>query len=111
MSDVPVDIQAMTAAQQLRVTWASAAPVAFPYVWLRGQCRCAACVDEWTGKPILDPATIDPGLRIAGIQPMGNYAIQIAWSDGHDTGIYTWKRLRELAMTIPNPADHKSDHA
>ena len=32
-----------------------------------------------------------------GIQPVGRYAIQIRWSDGHDTGIYPFERLRRLA--------------
>ena len=40
-----------------------------------------------------------PGKRdvmILEIQPVGNYAVRIAWTDGHSTGLYTWERLREL---------------
>lgn len=36
-------------------------------------------------------------ITIAGMSLVGNYAIKIDWSDGHDTGIYTWKKLREVA--------------
>jgi DUF971 family protein len=33
------------------------------------------------------------------IEPVGRYAIQIDWSDGHSTGIYPFRRLRELGKT------------
>jgi DUF971 family protein len=37
------------------------------------------------------------------IQPVGRYAIQIYFSDGHSTGIFTWERLREMTDEIPGP--------
>jgi DUF971 family protein len=36
-------------------------------------------------------------VAIVGIEPVGNYAIKIVFDDGHDTGLYTWDYLRELA--------------
>jgi len=36
-------------------------------------------------------------VAIVGVEPVGNYAIKIAFDDGHDTGIYTWDYLRKLA--------------
>ena len=36
-------------------------------------------------------------VRIVGIEPVGNYAIKIIFSDGHDTGIYSWKYFQWLA--------------
>jgi DUF971 family protein len=54
----------------------------------------AACIEEGTGKKILDPSTIPLDIRAERIDPVGSYAIQIHWSDGHDTGLYTWDLLR-----------------
>jgi len=36
-------------------------------------------------------------VAIVGVDPVGNYAIKIAFDDGHDTGIYSWDYLRQLA--------------
>ena len=54
-------------------------------------------MDELTGKRLLDPRSIDPEVKPVEIVSVGNYAIKISWSDGHDTGIYSWVRLRVLA--------------
>ena len=35
-------------------------------------------------------------VRITGVEPQGNYAIKLTFSDGHDTGIYSWAYLEEL---------------
>lgn len=46
-----------------------------------------------------DQKTIVPGKRdvtIVAIEPVGNYAIRITFSDGHDTGLFSWRYLREL---------------
>jgi DUF971 family protein len=55
---------------------------------------------------ILSPAELAP-LTIRGMQPIGRYAYLIQFSDGHDTGIYTFERLRALAdsptTTRPQP--------
>jgi len=63
---------------------------------LRLACACATCVDEWTGEERLDPAAVPADVRPVSIRRVGRYAIQVAWSDGHDTGIYPFARLREL---------------
>ena len=64
---------------------------------LRLACRCAACVEEMSGRPLLDPATIVGDVAPRLITSVGNYAINIAWSDGHSTGIYAFGYLRALA--------------
>jgi len=64
---------------------------------LRLDCPCAACIDEWTGAKLLDPATVAADVRPVAMEPVGNYAVQIRWSDGHETGLYTWRQLRSYA--------------
>lgn len=43
--------------------------------------------------------TIAPGLHITGLEPVGTYALRIQFSDGHQTGLFTWDLLTELAST------------
>lgn len=40
---------------------------------------------------------VEPGLRVAAAEPVGNYALRLFFSDGHDRGIYPWTYLRDLA--------------
>ena len=93
--------QAPTAIRQagprsLAVTWADGHESVYDVRTLRLQCGCAACVDEWTGEERLDPAAVPHDVRPLAIRPVGRYAIQIDWSDGHTTGIYPFARLRAL---------------
>ena len=63
---------------------------------LRLNCRCAGCVDEMSGRPVLDPATVPADVYPLAIRYVGRYALQFDWSDGHTTGIYPFELLRAL---------------
>jgi ATP-binding protein involved in chromosome partitioning len=63
---------------------------------LRLACHCARCVEEMSGRKLLDPKTIRSDVSPRKIVSIGNYAIQFNWSDGHNTGIYSFKDLRAL---------------
>lgn len=69
---------------------------------LRDACPCATCREKRvTPRPaamleVLRPEDLAP-LTVTGMKPVGQYAYSIAFSDGHDTGIYTLEYLRELA--------------
>lgn len=63
---------------------------------LRLACPCARCRDEMTGAALLDPATVPHDIRITRVWSVGNYALGLAFSDGHDTGIYTLRSLRAM---------------
>ncbi len=65
----------------------------FPARALRLACPCAACVDEMSGRPLLDPARCPGDVRPLSLALVGAYGLRVQWSDGHDTGIYTFERL------------------
>ena len=73
----------------------------FPARFLRLACRCAHCVDEMTGRRVLRETSVPQDVRPLAIAPVGRYAIEIHWSDGHRTGIYTWDLLYRLAGQLP----------
>jgi DUF971 family protein len=85
----------VTAAGELRIVWPGGVEATVPPARLRDLCPCAGCVEEGTGRKILDPATIPADIRPLALHAVGNYAVQIQWSDGHSTGIYTWQLLRD----------------
>ena len=53
-------------------------------------------MDEVSGRKILDDDRVPADVRVLGLNPVGNYAVEIRWSDGHDTGIYPFDRLRAM---------------
>lgn len=68
---------------------------------LRRSCQCARCVGEVdvTGRRHMmgPPPTYSPAsFQLRRWDPMGNYAVQLQWGDGHDTGLYPFDRLREM---------------
>jgi len=63
---------------------------------LRRACPCAQCVNEWTGERMLKPDSIPDGIKISNLNIVGRYALNFSWSDGHSTGIYSFRYLRDL---------------
>lgn len=66
---------------------------------LRQHCPCAECVEEWSGRRTFEPEAISETLTIAGVHPIGNYALSFNFGDGHSTGIFQWTTLRELSTS------------
>jgi len=64
---------------------------------LRLSCGCALCVDEMTHQPILDPDRVPADVHATEIRTIGNYALGITWSDGHNTGFFPYKAIVALA--------------
>ena len=88
--------------------WNDGRKTVFPARFLRLACPCAGCIEEMTGKKILDVRSVPMDVHPLSIKPVGRYAIQIRWSDMHDTGLYTWERLYTLSHEIPEPAPPSS---
>lgn len=83
-------------ADDLTIQWRDDVVGHYPFRYLRNVCPCAGCVNELTGEKVLDPASIPEDIHIRKADYVGNYALRINWSDGHDTGIYAFSFLREL---------------
>lgn len=96
MNAVPTDIR-QAGPTTLAITWSDGEESTYVVFDLRVKCPCATCVDEFTGEVRLDPASVPPDVRPTRVESVGNYAIRIEWSDGHDTGIYAYDYLRRLS--------------
>lgn len=91
----PTDIS-QAGSDTLRIKWQDGHESLYPVRWLRLVCRCALCVQEFTGQPLLREEDVPEDVRPISISPVGRYAVQFAWSDGHDSGIYTFEHLRTV---------------
>ena len=74
----------------LVVEWPDGHGSPYPLPYLRGWCPCAAC----QGHSVEHVFRPHSATRIVGMQTVGNYAVAMAFDDGHGTGIYTFDWLR-----------------
>jgi len=88
----------------LQIEWADGVTTFVTWLHLRKMCPCASCNGERSKPP--DPFKMLSAREVAAgapqpmaMYPKGHYAYQIAWNDGHDTGIYSLELLRELSST------------
>ena len=82
--------------KELLIQWQDGHRSLYVFSYLRRSCRCAACVDEWTGKQKPLPEETTDAVRPLQTSPVGNYGIRFHWSDGHSTGIYSFELLRSI---------------
>jgi ATP-binding protein involved in chromosome partitioning len=90
---MPVEIVGLLRST-ITITWEDEHQTAYGARELRLRCRCAHCIEEMTGQPLLDPEKVPSNVRARGINLVGQYAIQIDWSDGHNSGIFNFRDLR-----------------
>ena len=91
---VPLEI-GRSGAADVKILWHDRHESVYPARALRLACPCAGCVDEVTGEKRLVDGSVPVDVHPLNIQVVGRYAVAIRWSDGHDTGIYTFERLRQ----------------
>jgi ATP-binding protein involved in chromosome partitioning len=80
----------------VEITWGPGHTGVYAARELRLKCHCAVCREEMTGRALLDPASVPAGVTADRIDLVGTYAIRIAWSDGHSTGMYPYDYLLAL---------------
>jgi DUF971 family protein len=101
------------------ITWADGHASHYDFAFLRDECPCATCNDERSRKE--DFASAGPTSSAASLLPMfkpkptartansvGNYAINIAFSDGHSTGIYSYDQLRTICPCLDCAREFRS---
>lgn len=91
----------------LRIQWSDGASALYDPIQLRQRCPCATCNTERAraeaaGK---QPDSSGKAVTITAMEPVGNYAYKIRFSDGHDTGLFTLELLRELAAQDTPPPE------
>jgi DUF971 family protein len=93
----PVKIQRATL-PEISITWDDGHQGKHTCRILRKYCPCAACKTEIEAKEgnVLLPILMPGQFELRAIEPVGSYALQFIWADGHRTGIYTYDHLRQI---------------
>ena len=82
----------------IAVRWSDGHASLYDAKYLRINCGCAECVEEWSNRKLLDPASVPADIRAEDHLMVGRYAVQFLWSDAHYTGIYPFEMLRLLCQ-------------
>jgi DUF971 family protein len=92
----------------VEIDWRDGHRSAWNFAWLRNACPCATCHEEREhdgrapGIPKPKPVTLLPlyetPVRPLEVTPVGKYALRFKWSDGHESGIYSWDYLRRVCQ-------------
>ena len=88
------EVRRLPEERRLRLTWSDGHSAEYDADYLRGWCPCAGCQGH-TGMTIRYQPPPAP-VAVEKVAPVGNYAISLAFSDGHGTGIYRFDFLRRI---------------
>ena len=98
----------VTTGTGMDIEWDDGHRTHYGFQWLRDACPCATCTEERTsqnrkpGEPEKKPASLLPMYKELPkpkeVKPVGRYALNISWNDGHASGIYSWDYLREMCQ-------------
>lgn len=89
----PVRVRAPKGARVFEIHWADGLVGKIPHELLRGYCPCATC----QGHSGQIKFVTGGDQELDDIQQVGNYALQLSWGDGHNTGLYSYRYLRSLS--------------
>ncbi|NCN69934.1 MAG: DUF971 domain-containing protein [Betaproteobacteria bacterium] len=87
----PQDITVHSASRVLEVSFSDGASFRIPFELMRVYSPSAEVAGHGPGQEVLQTGKRE--VTLSGLEPVGNYAIQPAFSDGHDSGIYSWDYL------------------
>ena len=90
----PVEIRLRTRSRLLEISFDDGTRYELPAEYLRVHSPSAEVQGHGGGETVLVPGKEHVG--ISAVEPIGHYAVRLVFDDGHDTGLYTWKYLREL---------------
>ena len=90
----PLEIRPLMVSRIMEVDWADGHTSRLTFEYLRVECPCAECKGHTPDQAQVITGKED--VRIVDVAPVGNYAVQLHFSDGHNTGIFTWEYLRML---------------
>jgi len=91
----PTDIRLHQASRLLEIVFDDGKSARLSCEFLRVHSPSAEVRGHGAGQEVLQTGKED--VDIIGIEPVGNYAVKLVFSDGHDTGLYSWDYLYELA--------------
>jgi DUF971 family protein len=94
MTQLPTDIKLHKASKTLSLKYASGEEYHLPAEFLRVHSPSAEV--QGHGKPILQFGKI--GVGLTKVEPAGQYALKLTFDDGHDSGLFTWEYLYQLAV-------------
>ncbi|MCP4783839.1 MAG: DUF971 domain-containing protein [Fuerstiella sp.] len=103
--ETPQNIRVLKDAGILELVWTDDDVSRIPFRTIRQNCRCAACVDEFTGRQILDKDNVSESIHPEDVSLTGNYALKFRWSDSHDSGLFTWVHLRSISQKLAESDD------
>ena len=107
---IPVRLQ-VEGGDRLVIEWSDQVQHALGFALLRKNCPCAGCRTEREApRPMLPIIKLEEAQppRPRSIQPVGRYAYQFEWNDGHNSGIYTFEFLRQLGQQVESGGDGPS---
>ena len=97
MADIPpVEIRLRTVSRVLSVVFANEERYELPFEYLRVNSPSAEVQGHGPGQKVV--VTGKQHVQITRVEPVGHYAVRLVFDDGHDSGLFTWKYLRELGM-------------
>ncbi len=98
MTVSPTEIHLREADSVLAIQWSDGSSNEFALAYLRGWCPCAHC----QGHFVMEKRFItDVDLTLSDVQAVGSYAVRLVWGDGHQSGIFAFDYLLEIAKTAP----------
>lgn len=97
---MPTEIRQLSTERKVVIQWPSgntSQSIDYPMEYLRIACPCAECRGHTPSQRQLIDGKQDVVVTV--ITMVGHYAIKIAFSDGHDSGVYTWDNLYNLGIS------------
>src|SRR5258708_37964609 len=91
---VPIEIKLHQKSRVMEISFSDGRSFELPYEFLRVYSPSAEVRGHGPGQEVLQPGKKE--VDILSLEPVGSYAVQPHFSDGHGTGIYSWGYLREL---------------